>query len=42
MAHEINIPIGYVFSNFETLGTYIWRMPTMFDSYQPDGAVYLD
>jgi signal transduction histidine kinase len=34
VAHEINNPIGYVFSNFETLGTYIGRMLTMFDSYQ--------
>ena len=34
VAHEINNPIGYVFSNFETLGTYINRMLTMFDSYQ--------
>jgi two-component system NtrC family sensor kinase len=34
VAHEINNPIGYVFSNFETLGTYIGRMLTMFDHYQ--------
>ena len=34
VAHEINNPIGYVFSNFETLGTYIRRMLTMFDNYQ--------
>ncbi|MDB5934443.1 MAG: sensor histidine kinase [Massilia sp.] len=34
VAHEINNPIGYVFSNFETLGTYIGRMLTMFDNYQ--------
>jgi two-component system NtrC family sensor kinase len=34
VAHEINNPIGYVFSNFETLGTYIGRMLTMFKSYQ--------
>jgi signal transduction histidine kinase len=34
VAHEINNPIGYVFSNFETLGTYIGRMLAMFDTYQ--------
>jgi two-component system NtrC family sensor kinase len=34
VAHEINNPIGYVFSNFETLGTYIGRMLAMFDHYQ--------
>jgi two-component system NtrC family sensor kinase len=34
VAHEINNPIGYVFSNFETLGTYIGRMLTMFENYQ--------
>jgi two-component system NtrC family sensor kinase len=45
VAHEINNPIGYVFSNFETLGSYITRMLTMFEHYQQaeasigDGAV---
>jgi two-component system NtrC family sensor kinase len=34
VAHEINNPIGYVFSNFETLGSYIGRMLTMFEHYQ--------
>ena len=34
VAHEINNPIGYVFSNFETLGTYIARMLEMFKAYQ--------
>jgi signal transduction histidine kinase len=34
VAHEINNPIGYVFSNFETLGTYIGRMLDMFKVYQ--------
>jgi signal transduction histidine kinase len=34
VAHEINNPIGYVFSNFETLGNYIGRMLTMFGHYQ--------
>jgi signal transduction histidine kinase len=34
VAHEINNPIGYVFSNFETLGTYISRMLEMFKAYQ--------
>ncbi|WLI91362.1 ATP-binding protein [Massilia sp. R2A-15] len=34
VAHEINNPIGYVFSNFETLGTYIGRMLAMFKLYQ--------
>jgi signal transduction histidine kinase len=33
VAHEINNPIGYVFSNFETLGTYIGRMLDMFKAY---------
>jgi signal transduction histidine kinase len=34
VAHEINNPIGYVFSNFETLGTYIARMLSMLEAYQ--------
>jgi two-component system NtrC family sensor kinase len=34
VAHEINNPIGYVFSNFETLGTYIARMLEMFKAYE--------
>jgi signal transduction histidine kinase len=34
VAHEINNPIGYVFSNFETLGTYIGRMLEMFKVYE--------
>jgi signal transduction histidine kinase len=34
VAHEINNPIGYVFSNFETLGTYIGRMLEMFKAYE--------
>jgi signal transduction histidine kinase len=34
VAHEINNPIGYVFSNFETLGTYIGRMLEMFKLYE--------
>lgn len=34
VAHEINNPIGYVFSNFETLGTYIARMLDMFKAYE--------
>jgi two-component system NtrC family sensor kinase len=34
VAHEINNPIGYVFSNFETLGGYIASMLTMFAHYQ--------
>jgi signal transduction histidine kinase len=34
VAHEINNPIGYVFSNFETLGTYIARLLTMLAAYQ--------
>jgi two-component system NtrC family sensor kinase len=34
VAHEINNPIGYVFSNFETLGTYIARMLSMFKTYE--------
>jgi signal transduction histidine kinase len=42
VAHEINNPIGYVFSNFSTLGTYIGRMLTMFDSYQRAEASIAD
>jgi two-component system NtrC family sensor kinase len=38
VAHEINNPIGYVFSNFETLGTYIERMLAMFASYREGEA----
>lgn len=34
VAHEINNPIGYVFSNFETLGNYIRRMLSMLQAYQ--------
>ncbi|GAB3472266.1 hypothetical protein GCM10027321_45070 [Massilia terrae] len=34
VAHEINNPIGYVFSNFETLGTYIARLLSMLEAYQ--------
>ena len=34
VAHEINNPIGYVFSNFETLGSYIGRMLEMFKAYE--------
>jgi signal transduction histidine kinase len=34
VAHEINNPIGYVFSNFETLGTYIARLLAMLQAYQ--------
>jgi len=34
VAHEINNPIGYVFSNFETLGGYISRMLDMFKAYE--------
>ncbi len=34
VAHEINNPIGYVFSNFETLGAYIANMLSMFALYQ--------
>ena len=42
VAHEINNPIGYVFSNFETLGTYIGRMLTMFEAYQKAEASIAD
>jgi two-component system NtrC family sensor kinase len=34
VAHEINNPIGYIFSNFETLGNYIARMLSMFETYE--------
>ena len=42
VAHEINNPIGYVFSNFETLGTYITRMLDMFKAYEEAEAGIAD
>jgi signal transduction histidine kinase len=42
VAHEINNPIGYVFSNFETLGTYIGRMLSMLEAYQQAEASIAD
>jgi signal transduction histidine kinase len=42
VAHEINNPIGYVFSNFETLGGYIERMLAMFAAYQEAEASIAD
>jgi signal transduction histidine kinase len=42
VAHEINNPIGYVFSNFETLGTYIARMLSMLEAYQQAEASIAD
>ena len=42
VAHEINNPIGYVFSNFETLGTYIARMLSMFQVYEQAEAHLAD
>lgn len=42
VAHEINNPIGYVFSNFETLGTYIARLLSMLEAYQQAEAGIVD
>ena len=42
VAHEINNPIGYVFSNFETLGSYIGRMLEMFKAYEEAEASIAD
>ena len=42
VAHEINNPIGYVFSNFETLGRYIGRLLEMFKAYEEAEASIAD
>ena len=34
VAHEINNPIGYIFSNFGTLETYLVRLMIMLDVYE--------
>ena len=34
VAHEINNPIGYIFSNFRTLQTYLDELFAMLDAYQ--------
>ncbi len=34
VAHEINNPIGYVFSNFSTLETYLERLFEMLEAYE--------
>ena len=34
VAHEINNPIGYIFSNFNTLETYIENLLAMLKSYE--------
>src|SRR5471032_3117035 len=34
VAHEINNPIGYIFSNFGTLQTYLLQLFDMLDAYQ--------
>jgi len=34
VAHEINNPIGYIFSNFSTLETYISSLLKLLDAYQ--------
>ncbi|MGV3741866.1 MAG: ATP-binding protein [Burkholderiaceae bacterium] len=34
VAHEINNPIGYIFSNFGSLETYISNLLTMLDAYE--------
>jgi signal transduction histidine kinase len=34
VAHEINNPIGYIFSNFSTLQTYMVQLFEMLDAYQ--------
>lgn len=45
VAHEINNPIGYVFSNFGTLEAYLERLFEMLEAYEQaepalaDGAI---
>jgi PAS domain S-box-containing protein len=34
VAHEINNPIGYIFSNFSTLNTYLEQLFAMLDAYR--------
>jgi signal transduction histidine kinase len=34
VAHEINNPIGYVYSNLNTLGTYVQDLLSLLDSYE--------
>ncbi len=34
VAHEINNPIGYIFSNFGTLGQYLTQLMDMLDAYE--------
>lgn len=34
VAHEINNPIGYIFSNFTTLQSYLDQLFAMFDAYE--------
>lgn len=34
MAHEINNPVGYVFSNFGTLEAYLARLFEMLEAYE--------
>lgn len=42
VAHEINNPIGYVFSNFGTLQAYLERVFEMLEAYEQAEAVLAD
>ncbi len=42
VAHEINNPIGYIFSNFGTLQSYLDSLFTMLDAYQAAEAAIVD
>jgi C4-dicarboxylate-specific signal transduction histidine kinase len=42
VAHEINNPIGYVFSNFGTLQAYLERLFEMLDAYEQAEAALAD
>ena len=42
VAHEINNPIGYIFSNFGTLQSYLDSLFTMLDAYQQAEVAIVD
>ncbi|WP_342117440.1 ATP-binding protein [Pseudoduganella sp. OTU4001] len=42
VAHEINNPIGYIFSNFGTLQEYLDRLFSMLDAYQQAEVAIVD
>jgi signal transduction histidine kinase len=42
VAHEINNPIGYIFSNFGTLQSYLDSLFSMLDAYQEAEAAIVD